>query len=43
MNAKIMGWMVFFVCVLLPVYSVLAQSGGDYILEWSTIDGWTLK
>ena len=37
MNAKIMGWMVFFVCVLLPVSWAFGQSGGDYDLSWSII------
>jgi len=32
------SWIVILVCLLLFV-PALAQSGGDYILTWSTIDG----
>ncbi|MHC4621896.1 MAG: hypothetical protein ACYTEQ_29510 [Planctomycetota bacterium] len=40
MNATIENWLFTFLTVLL-LFTVpaWAQSGGDYVLEWSTIDG----
>ncbi len=38
MNARIMHWITLIV-VLMVALPVSAQSGGDYDLSWSTIDG----
>jgi hypothetical protein len=38
MSARYLPWVVLFICVALA-WPVQAQSGGDYDLTWSTIDG----
>lgn len=38
MKIRMMGWTTL-LTVLLVIRFACAQSGGDYILEWSTIDG----
>ena len=38
MNARIIQWITLII-VLMVALPVSAQSGGDYTLTWSTIDG----
>jgi hypothetical protein len=38
MNARVIRWTILF-SILVMMSSAIAQSGGPYVLEWSTIDG----